>query len=261
MTDSQDIGAALRRLALRELTAAGNGLARTGTARHAGIHAARRALRHVRALLALGAEEFGRAGAVVDARLQRLNRSLSPLRDAHVAWATLAQVPDVPQRRRVSAALRARRDALARDVSDEMLQRRRAALERTRAVLEGLDWAQLDAKTLRAGLKDARKRLAKAQRRAGERYDLARRHRWRRRLRKLHQQRQLLARAKIAVDVKAPRRAHRLQRLLGAERDLQLLRTLLQRLAAEGSIDAVSWRAPLRARTSALRQQIAAAAQ
>src|SRR5206468_1092254 len=84
----------------------------------------------------------------------RLVRSLSKLRDAHVAYATLATVPGLPQRSRLQAALRGVRDELELDLlaADPGFRARRAALDRLAPALEGLAWKRLGRKELRRGL-------------------------------------------------------------------------------------------------------------
>jgi len=204
----------------RQLQRAIHQLGRPGDARHDGIHQARKALRRSRAALALAAPAWQgapraadgeacpaslRVAAVLrraDAELRQLCRGLSSLRDADALQdALLHLVRDavigplegdrlaVP----VLALRQGRLDAaLARDPD---FARRRQRIAKVAASLASLPWAEVTAGSVVQAHAVSRKRLEKARRRARRSSDPEDGHRLRRRLRRLRQQEQVLARA------------------------------------------------------------------
>jgi CHAD domain-containing protein len=84
------------------------------------VHQARKSIRRVRATLALGASSSAAPAAVFDKELQRINRSLSPMRDGQalvepcsVCAESAPGATTAPAQARAGAAVR-RRAALAR---------------------------------------------------------------------------------------------------------------------------------------------------
>jgi len=160
---------------------------------HRGVHEARKGIRRLRSALALGAPGFGSAAAKIDRTLQRLGRSLSSLRDAHVAVelarrrAKRATDPALRATWRYAAAalVRARTKVLHRELSDDAeFAARRAALARCARKVMRLAWRSLDTSTLSAQLAYSRKRADRAAARIDADVSLAQLHRVRRRLRR-----------------------------------------------------------------------------
>lgn len=195
---ARSAGSALGERALAELAEAERLFTSTGEALHRGIHHGRKALRRCRAALALAGEAFGERGRRLDLSLRRLLRSLSRERDAQAVVERLDELvadgriePNLATYLR--AALVARRDRilarrLARDPGLVALRTRLRAI--TRAVAK-LPWASLSEDELRRALLRQRERTLRAAKRAqgGGEEDV---HRYRRRLRRLRQQLNLL---------------------------------------------------------------------
>jgi hypothetical protein len=191
------VGESLRAYCLYELDISGRMLGRSGSELHAGIHEARKAIRHVRATLRLGGKELG---ADVGATLEELGKtceSLSEIRDANVVVETLemlaAKAADGKQRallRRVCKAFTVRRASkLAALLADDpAMVRRRAQLRQLRDSIAALAWADLSALRVQAALARTARRARRLGRRAHDSHNGALRHRWRRRLRRLRHQ-------------------------------------------------------------------------
>ncbi len=195
---SASLAVALRHWAQAQLALMAASLARRGTQRHTGIHEARKAARRCRAALALCAGRHGDVTAALDRTVRAACKDLSRLRNAHVVVEVAAarNAPLLPRAaaRPLRAWLRQRRDrllaaALARDPG---FQRRRRRIQRAAALCAALDWSGVDDGTVRHALGRSAERLHKAARDARRRPTLALRHRWRRRLRRLRMQLQLL---------------------------------------------------------------------
>jgi CHAD domain-containing protein len=226
-------GPALRALALHELAAAREQLARSGDARHEGVHQARKALRRTRAALALGRKRLGARSKRIDADLASLCRGLSPLRDAQALVETLERLvatapeplqSELPQLIRQARERRDQRLATVLD-RDPELGRRRARTEALAARLAKLDWARIDEHSVAAAVSHSERRLTRARERIalypGED---ARWHTLRRRLRRLHQQHNLLRRIAPAWQVDAHATSNEATRLGEAQDDALLLR-------------------------------------
>jgi CHAD domain-containing protein len=191
------VGESLRAYCLYELDVAGRMLGRRGNELHAGVHEARKAIRHVRATLRLGGKALGAGvGATLD-ELGKVGESLSEIRDANVVVETLevlaAKATDGKQRaslRRVCKAFATRRttelDRLLAD--DPAMVRRRARLRQLRDAVASLAWADLSALRVQSALARTMRRAERLGKRAHDSRDGALRHRWRRRLRRLRHQ-------------------------------------------------------------------------
>lgn len=139
-------GRSMREFALAQLDVAVGQLAREGTARHAGIHQARKSLRRVRATLALARAALGEPGRQLDRNLARLCRGLSSLRDAQALVEALERLaPMAPPGLRaqlpqaIELAVVRREERLARALArDPAFVRRRARLEAAASRLAGL---------------------------------------------------------------------------------------------------------------------------
>lgn len=213
--------------------------------RHHGIHRARKAIRQLRALLGLLAPALDATDRArmrrIDVRLKRLCRSLSPLRDAHVAALTASTLGDAAspaERRTLEAALVAHRDAAA----EEALQRdpgfhsRRQAIAAIRDEIGKLPWTALDARVAKRAIRRSRHRVERAERKAHRTSTSPLLHRWRRRLRRLRLQLEALEAAMPAGTGAPPMDRtghHALKRQtdrLGRLQDVQLMCRLARRI-------------------------------
>lgn len=198
-------GELLQAEAVQELERAARQLARPGEERHQGVHQARKSIRRVRAILALGGSSFSAAPPVqrLDAALRGLCRGLSALRDADALRDALlhlsrdAVIGPIECERLCAfvAVVRARRlaAALARDPD---FARRRARLQVAQGRVGMLPWARARGEDVEAALAMSRKRLKKALKRAKGGDDVEAWHTLRRRLRRLRQQETVLARTR-----------------------------------------------------------------
>lgn len=195
--EATTVGDCLRAYALREIETAGRMLGRQGPALHNGVHEARKAIRHVRSTLRLGATDLGDDGTAVAHGLKELAETLSSIRDAHVAVQTLralAATNAEPHEHRllvragrVFSAHRTRQLA-ALVLDDPGLLRRRATLRQLRERLAALPWSALPARSVHAALAQSMRRGWRLGRRAHDSRNGELRHRWRRRLRRLRHQ-------------------------------------------------------------------------
>ncbi|MEG2802875.1 CHAD domain-containing protein [Stenotrophomonas sp.] len=207
---------------------------------HAAIHAVRKAVRRMRAMLAL-LDTDGMGLARVDRRLQRLGDSLSAVRDAHVvveAARQLQQQHPAVQWNPVIEALETRRTRILQHTmrGDPGYRRRRAGIEQVCLALQQAPWHRVRRHDLRAGLARSERRVDKAAARAARDADPEAIHRWRRRVRRLRMQREALH----ALGALSPPPAgkgdggaaakalHALSDRLGWQQDLRLLRNLVR---------------------------------
>lgn len=224
------LGSALQEYAAAELVSAMAGLSQPGGRLHAGVHRARKALRRARATLALGGSTLGPGGTLLDRELRGLNLGLSVLRDRHALVETLDRLLDgghapptlqlLRRARRIAAAARAGAAREARQ-PDSALSRALALLPVIAAALPALPWPQLRAEGVGAAVElsqDAMRRAGERAQRRGKDEDW---HRWRRRARRLSQQRRALKTAGWSVDTPAFDRD--VTDLLGVAQDLNLL--------------------------------------
>jgi CHAD domain-containing protein len=164
---------------------------------HRGVHEARKGIRRLRSVIALGAPRFGDAADKIDRALQRVGRGLSKLRDAHVAVELArkkAREPiDATQhavwQRIIEMLVFARSRVLheAREADADFLRRRQRVAAIAQAI-SALHWDKLDAATLRAQLVYTEKRAARAARRCDKKPDLQHLHTLRKRLRRRRMQ-------------------------------------------------------------------------
>lgn len=207
------LGALLQAEAEQELERAARQLARPGEERHQGIHQARKSIRRVRALLALAGAAFSATPSVkrLDASLRSLCRGLSALRDAdalrdgllHLSRDAVIGPIECERLCAFVAVLRARRlaAALARDPE---FARRRSRLQQAQARIGLLPWARVRDADIAAAQAFSRKRLRKALKQAQGGADAEAWHTLRRRLRRLRQQENALARVAPASDHATP---------------------------------------------------------
>lgn len=238
---------------------------------HAGVHLARKSLRRARAALALGADALGPGAALVDRELRRINAGLSSLRDAQALVETLdrqlaighddATMRLLRRARRVATAARA---AAARGalVDDPALAGRRAMLQVLRAALVALPWSAVPASQLRGSLTHSQSRMDQAQAHAittGRDQDW---HRWRRRARRLSQQRRALHAS--GLDAQVPFDAAAFDKptteRLGVAQDLSLLLEHCRRASVFSKPDRRALRRYAEPALAQLRHRIAQAA-
>lgn len=241
---------ALASLAARESRRAIRALSDTAD-RHKGVHEARKSIRRLKSLLALGEEPFGKTLEPVWAELSSLAKGLSSLRDAHVA-ATIArgiagERPSPPWKRAIGL-LEARRDAKLGDAlrKDPAFRRRRQRLADVGAQIQSLSWSRLERHDIEKALARSERRVSKAEARAADRGTDIDRHRWRRRARRLRMQLEFWRKALKAVDASSHHRAHHdkaamkkmseLSDALGARQDLRSLRRVLRTLDGIGPL-------------------------
>lgn len=235
----QGVGDRAHALAMRECAAILQGLSATGTPEPA-IHSARKAIRRLRALLALlerSELDLDRA----DGSLKRLGNSLSDMRDAHVVAETAerlqAKYPEA-QLGPAYAALQRRsgrvmRNELGRDPS---LGRRRKKLADVVLWLDSQPWHAVKSSDVKAGLAHSERRARKAEKRAAHDDIPENVHRWRRRVRRLRMQLEVLPELglKTAALVNAlqgtgkTKALHKVSDQLGWQQDLRMLRNLVR---------------------------------
>ncbi len=230
-------GAALREVMRREVACIDHALAQPHDL-DGSVHEARKAMRRLRALLGLCRDRFeGREE--IDARLRSLGRGLSALRDSRASIDTARKImelrDDVPWLPAVERLVQ-RRDRVVEHAlaSDPAFERRRARFAAIASVLEGWRWEALTASHLRREYKRGGKRADKAERRTRKTPTADNLHRWRRRLRTLRMQRDVVLEVLpkwAARSASAPREGkalHRLTDALGWRQDLEVLRGLLR---------------------------------
>lgn len=209
---------------------------------HRAVHEARKAIRRLRALLALAVRRL-EAIEVVDRELRRLGDSLSRLRDAQVALETAEAIAsqEPASAQNVVHWLAERRDhmlerALRRDPD---FARRQMLLDACTRALETVAWSELEDDDLHEALRHSRKRLKKAERKAERDPSPEHLHRLRRRARRLRMQLELLR--TLVPDFhpetlhgetpgKAIRILHKQSNRLGQRQDKEHLADVLERM-------------------------------
>ena len=162
-----------------------------------GVHEARKGIRRLRSVIALGSPHFRAEATRTDRSLRRLCRSLSQVRDAQVAIDCVrrkAEDAASPEQRAlwqrltsrlVTARTRTMRQARA---SDPTFGKRQAAIGRIGKSILSLPWIELDPALLRTRLRQSRKRAGTAADRYLDDPRLLHLHRLRRRLRRYRMQ-------------------------------------------------------------------------
>ncbi len=235
----EEVGERARALARQECEAIRDGLAPTSAPEPA-IHSARKAIRRLRALLALleGSElELDRA----DATLKRLGDSLSGMRDAHVVVDTAERLqtehPDVDMEP-ACKALRERSEHIMRNelLQDATFARRRKQLADVALWLDAQPWHAVKAADVEAAVLHSERRARKAKKRAKHDDDPESLHRWRRRVRRLRMQLEALPKLGIKIASVADamhgsgktKGLHKVSDRLGWQQDLRMLRNLVR---------------------------------
>jgi CHAD domain-containing protein len=217
-----------------------------GADRHRSVHRARKAIRRLRSVLALGRESFGSSFDAIDNRLKVLARGLSALRDAHVAAEAamvLAQGEDAAAWQQVGTTLQHRRDTL---LADALLKDPAFATRRRRATslagrITALPWERLSVHDLCKALSRSIRRARKAADAADSTRSAKDAHRWRRRVRQLRFQLEALQNIESSSDTRigclhegnktSPRSLSKLTDKLGWCQDLQILKSALRGVA------------------------------
>ena len=211
----------------------------------AGVHEARKSVRRLRSLLALGRRSLGKdAVDVIDHELRALARELSALRDGQVVQDTARHLADdaadPDERANWEALLPLLAERQQRQLADALGEdpgfvRRQAQAHRQAERLQQLPWHRLHGSDLRQTLEPSVRRQARAQATAlasGHVDDL---HDWRRRSRRLRMQlaalRKLHVRPRLGgQEVVSLRHVARLVDQLGVLQDLALLSQALEAL-------------------------------
>ncbi|MCF7221781.1 CHAD domain-containing protein [Marilutibacter chinensis] len=241
---------------------------------HKGIHQGRKALRRVRATLALGVPALGPGSELIDRELRRIIRGLGDIRDGQALLETLDRLHANGPTPAVAAHLEHARRAVVRRrraladatlAADPGLARRRALLTALAGTLDALPWATVDAETVDAALQASAQAVDKARERVvagGRDRDW---HRWRRRMRRRSQQRTALDACRLvsgdgppSADPPAPPVAldKDLAVLLGVAQDLSLLLEHCGRDGGLGKADRTALAAFARTELSTLRDHI-----
>jgi CHAD domain-containing protein len=190
-----------------ELALARECLGQRGRCVHEGVHQARKSIRRTRAMLALGGGALGPGGTLIDRELRRLNRRLSPLRDAHALVETLDRLGIKARNAQAREALAAarkvagrRRSAMARQPTfAHALAEAQAVLATLQAALEGLPWGSVTVPVLVEATDAAAHKARRARQHALARDGAEDWHRWRRSMRRLSQQQRAVAAAGLAL--------------------------------------------------------------
>jgi CHAD domain-containing protein len=242
LTPNRPVAGELKRVARTQLQRAAAELTAAGARlRPERVHAARKRVKKVRALVRLAAPALPkRTVRDTTAGLRAVSRRLGPIADAAAAIEALNRLARAHPKevaRRTAASLR-------RTLQQRDRAIRRAALkERTNAKCVHVLRAQarrakrwrLDAKNvadLVPGLETSTRRARKAMKTAWRRPDVPRLHAWRRRVKDDWLQRRLLGRASGARPATVQKELESLDGVLGAYHDLALLRRSLEQDAA-----------------------------
>jgi CHAD domain-containing protein len=205
---SKSVGFRLLDFIQTQLHAAQQQLARRGRSRHQGIHEARKCIRRAKAALAIGRPVFGERGIRLNAELGRTCRGLSPLRDAQALIEVLQRLHASSPRPlqdilpMAESAARQRRDLLLAKalVGDPKFKRRCQRLQRLSERLQRLDWNEVAENDVAVAIRHSERRLEKTGKRvARDAEDNELWHTYRRRLRRLRQQANLLS--GLGIDI------------------------------------------------------------
>jgi CHAD domain-containing protein len=162
-----------------------------------GIHAARKAIRFIRAALDLGQASLGYDATLASKSLKVLCRDLAPMRDAHVVVNTLDSIAKNSRHIGRGKILQEVREHLIKQQTlslgqlleqDPNLSRLRARSCELRSTIASLPWAAIHDHDVETALAFSERRAKRAAKRVRSSPQGSRRHRWRRRLRHLRYQ-------------------------------------------------------------------------
>lgn len=192
------------------------------------VHAARKAIKRVRALLRLLRRPLGTRFSPLDRALRDAGRGLSSRRDAAVASATLLVLAPEPPYAPVREALALRSSAGAAD--ERALADAAGALERVLQSVEAWPELALGWPALRDGLRDSYRGGRRAMRRAYAEPEAEAFHEWRKRAKELWYHTLLLQGVWKTHQLGAAGSLEELAELLGADHDLEVVRLALASL-------------------------------
>jgi hypothetical protein len=224
-------GSKLHGFVVRQLQQAEKELTRQGRASHEGIHQARKCMRRARAALALAGPVLDGAAPALGTDIQQTCRALSALRDRQALVEAVDRLSiDAPPALGEllpgvhSAACRWRDAQMpAPPGNGALLQACRTRLRLVRKQIHRLSWPEVDSATLVASFRRSARRAAKTRRQLQRKPDSDKRwHAYRRKLRRLHQQRTILLEL-FALDLKLGKRQQLAASLLGEAQDYVLL--------------------------------------
>ncbi|MCL4743051.1 MAG: CHAD domain-containing protein [Phycisphaerales bacterium] len=258
----EEIGAAVRRVALEQLAKAERALARTGGDHERAVHEARKCITRARSALRLVRHASDGAFDTINAGLGEAARSLSTSRDAAV---TLAAFDALAGESEGSAGVRERLAGGAWQdpalPSDRAVERAVVTIGAARDEIEALRFSAGGFGLIEPGLRRAWRRARRAMRSAMEDPTDERLHEWRKRCKVCHAHAKLLRRIRAKEVERLVTRLRDLCTALGEERDLALLAERLGSLGEEtairGLIDEASRRREaLRGRAFALGETV-----
>jgi len=195
------LGTRLGLFAQAQLLEAKAHLGSQGDARHKGVHEARKCVRRVRATLALGKAALGASSIRLDDEIGQLGRGLSSLRDAQALIEALSRLDAKEMQspallaQAVKLAVENRDAFLAKALTrDADLSARQQRLRRAADRLLKMPWQALTLDDVQRALLRSERRMKKAARRARKHpNDDEVWHQFRRRIRRLRQQNNVLA--------------------------------------------------------------------
>lgn len=225
------------RKALDKAIRASNGMGAPSAGAQEFVHSARKRIKEVRAVLRLvrsqvGGREFRRENRI----LRQAARPLSQVRDAAVLVDALKSVlEENPENAsnvafaRIVSALRSRRTRIGRSFFEDAQRHERAfgKLEKMSSRIRGWPLAKDGSAELRAGLKETYRKGRDAMAQASKSMSDETLHEWRKRVKDLRYQLELLESLWPACMSVAARHAHDLGDLLGDDHDLAVLREVL----------------------------------
>jgi hypothetical protein len=236
LTDQEDPAAGIRRVARGRLETAGERLAEAADGANLAdsIHAARKDLKKVRAVLRLVRDELGTGRyRRQNQRYRDAGRLLSVSRDAEVKVTTLAILEELPAEDGVAGAIRdwrveleGERDRLASLGEGRLggdIEVVRSVLERGIWDVEEWRFAHDSWRLLEPGLTRSYRRARRQMQRAQEQPSTSTVHEWRKRVKDLWYQLRIVERAWPPVLEPTTEQAHRLAEVLGEDHDLALL--------------------------------------
>lgn len=195
---ASELGSLLHNFALRQIKSIDEHLKRRGRRVHRAVHETRKAIRRLRAVLTLCDSADSKAIKRVIASVRAVGKSLSRLRDAHVivqTATTLSQQGAHPAEWGVLVqALKERRDEALKAMQDidPHFRGLRGRIGRAGDKLGALNFAEITSEEIVLALRHSAARMRSAERDANETPTVHLRHRWRRRVRHLRYQLEIL---------------------------------------------------------------------
>lgn len=242
---------ALALLAQEECTSAIRALRQAGD-RHKAIHAARKAIRRLRCILALGKSELGDELIPIDRSLKRVALGLSTLRDAHVVIAAaekLAGSDEVSKAwRKLAHKLRRECDRILSEAlnADPHFSKRCARLCHLGSAIHALPWRKVGEHALTLSLKRTRRHVEESNQLFRQNPTAQNLHQWRRCVRRLRLQLEVFEKLRHIINshlgsacayaVMSMRSLAKLSDELGYQQDLQILRRRLRTVADHSTL-------------------------